>query len=1086
MYNDFYGRFISFMQKTCKGSCVMLMNFHTCKIRKFWTLESFTPSDIQDSIDRWRSVTFCTADSSAMTSAFLAYARKSQGNYEFQDLEVPATDEGADPAVWLPRINKYGMATAIQSNDVHYKPVILLDIDLKDNRRYLLEKGLITEYEFSELETGTNPRSAMTMHDMPVERRLECVKALLDIDKLVDETGPSLVMFSGGGIHIWYACTVKTDAERYKDTHGMIARKVAELFPHLKHDGSACHINQNIRLPGSFNLKGKDPVMCTVLYEATMFEMPPWIKEYHASLKPGVTGQTRKGFVSKEGFFANSHILNIINITAGTGKYRRGLRNIRRDPRLWKLVKEHLTFQSICDYMNVQIDNFTEYNAQPDAPKTDNDTGQTDTEKDPYYKCSSPLRKDNNPSFFVFPNAMLCRDMGRNMREYDYGELMYELLKIVKERLGIHRDTTYYEAEFHCVFCAYLVYRSVTGKEKLPMVDMEEHRRFVKEAEAKGMEMTPQAKRFPQGMKYYSNLQSLCARSLNVVHKQPGAEYREHLRHFIKAAPPIYYFYDPNQASSSSAYLTNAVALAVIYFFNRLNVGIQVLGPNKYNIYVVNKHGLHQLWAEWIPVNTLAGDNEKRSESIIHEFLVFANITESGTTPVGTPPLAKYIMSQFARLDQLDLTLKDYIGYHEVTEHSLKLAVSTIISDNLPSVKISPEELHINLLNDEHYIEFNNKLVLYDAKDISKIGQVVIPKTYPAKHKMLRTSVIDLRIEHFYEEKSGTTPLWDAYIESMTYRDNKFREGISYFLGSMLYRPAGVPTRALLIYGYKGDNGKSVIAIIIKGLLGRNHVTLKDIADISSTSDRGKNSRYALIDSIVNITQDNEKNKIEGAFKTMVEGETVQVRELYAHEREVDLRTHYLINTNRLPETWGETQPLLKRILLLRVGKVIPPDKRIDSLGERIVNSEAHYIWPWILSQARLFREKGLLGFIEYADLKRLEAEFLLDNELYIFVKDYVMYDPKSKWHISRTTFKRLYNKYRSYINKNVIKSDNVANEAEMFIQDKYKDVLPEGVMEQGFEYRTENRRGLPVRIYVPENSIGNTIAIDSEDLINN
>ena len=1091
--SDFNTRFIDFLKKTCKNSCVMLADTGKYSARKFYHLQDFRESYMERAVQDWRSVGVCTADATMVAANFIKYAQAMKDNYvpEFQNIDLPEPGSQIDARKIIAMTATYGMAGAVASSEVFYKPVIMVDFDIKDARKLLLKKHLIDQFEHDELEQGNGPRSKYLIHDMPEERIRNIIKEIFDFDTLIKETSPMMILFTGGGVHIWYALTVKTDAFRYKTVHDSIRAKISEIWPELTADGAASNINQLLRLPGSYNVKplrGLFPVQ--TIYEAEQFETPQWILDIHNNLQPGQVSKSRTTLrkTGAAGYSENSLIYNLIAGKQNRAKYRAGLRNLKRDPRLWAMVKKYLTFETICDYTQTQIENLTVYNSDAPAPDPNDiyasahsDTYSVDQEKDPYYICSSPLRKDHNPSFMVFPRAMICRDLGRHNLEYDYGELMFALLIQAKERLGMDPTTSRYEASYHCALCSYMAYSQKTGKNLLPMLDREEHQKYITMMEKAGAVFTPNEKKIPAAKGYYANMQGAFREQLNYLSKNTASTHEEFLKFLIHTSPAVYYYYDPSQAAAGAYYLANALALSIIYFINRLHLGVQKRHGafSKYQIYAVNKHGIHQTWETLIPVQTMAGADDDKSEIVVHNFLVASNITEGGHLPSGTPTLSKYIDRNISQLDNFHLRLDRYLADCELSEHTVKIAMCDLINDTFPLVRVTPSDINVSMLNNEHYIEFDNRMVLYHSTDTSRIG-TVIKKTKMSRLQLMQESVVDLRIKHMYDERGGDTPLFDKYMASMTYAGNCFDKCMHYFFGSMLYYPEG-QTKAILVLGRNGDNGKSALALMITKLLGHEHVTKKNIEDITSASDRGKNTRVGLVNSMVNITMDAPRSKIEDMFKGMVEGEAVQIRELYAKEQEVELRTHYLINANTLPGTWGETLPLIKRLLVTKVFRKIAPKDIILNIGSKIADLEAHLIWPKILTFARTYREKGMAGFLTQEEIVSLQKDFLLDNDLWVFINDYVIYDPTQNWQIRQTAFKRLYNRYRQYNNKNMVKSDNIVDEAEVFLKEKYRGTIPEEILEKGFEYRTSERRGFPVRIYVPEGVIGNTRDIDSE-----
>lgn len=1089
-------KIIKALKKKARKEVIMLFNGNTWKEREFLLVENLSFEDIEAAISRWRSVTFCTADPERLIRSFIEKLRKrEEDKLLVLDETLPEKDQVLDIPLWLAKIPKYAymnVGLSISGVHVRYKPFLMVDIDFKDQRELMRRTGLIDAFEFGELEEGINPRSSKIIHDtFSLERRLALATALIDIPKLVAETSPSLVMMSGGGVHLWYNMpSTETDRGRYALTHQHVCKKVQGLFPELNFDFGANMIQQNLRIPGSVNLKGM-AVPCTALYSGDFIQCPSWIEDFHKDLLPGEhpTPNNR----SKETKGANGEPMNLGGIIGAVKKLqerkvRRGLKNFKRDFRLWAFIRKYLSFASIIDYTmactpNYTVHSFGDETAGVACPeiKEEDSADITLNEANQYISCSSPLRTDKKPSFLVFPKAMFCRDLGRNGLEIDFEELMFLLIIQAKKRLGIQGGTTRYEADYHCLICAFLAFYSVTKKTVLPMIDPDIHALYIAEQEKLGNKFTLAEKRKPKGSSYYQNLNNDLIDRLNYFSRNPEAEYKDFFVNMLESAPKIYYFYNPD--TSSTSLLNSIVSLSLIYFINRLNLGIQVTTNRSYKLYVVD-NGLHRDWDAYLATNTITGVDAEKSKTLIHDFLVKGNMTEAGTLPSNTPQLNLYILGQLLLIESLAKKLGTYVRdlSEDISKEYLTNAVCRIIeSTSIVCSRIAPQDIHIDVLNGDRYIEFSNVFVLYDSEDISRIGEVVNKNQ---RDNLLRKSVIDLKIPHCYELNSQeNTPLFDNYMDSMEYRENYFGACIKYFLGSMLYPPAGIPTRALLVWGRKGDNGKSVLGFMISGLLGKEYITWKDISDITATSDRGKNSRMSLLNSVVNITMDNQQNKIEGTFKTLVEGEAVQVRALYQEERDVELRTHFIINTNSLPRTWGETSPLMKRLLLLQVQKVIPEKDRIPDLGNKIAATEASLLWPKIIQWAKLFRQKGLEGFLDRTAIVKLGNDFMEHNDLYSFIREYVVWveDASLGKPLNKSTFKRLYNLYREYTDRAGIRSDEVINEASIFIENLFKEQLPAEVREMGFDYRNSKVRGYEhLRIFVPMGVVGNPAPIDS------
>lgn len=1055
----FFEKFVDWLKSCCRNSAVMLIDNKEWKLKHFQLLDSLTAENLETLVEAWRYVSFSMGDAKKLSEAFIRYAREMQDNEDerYGDIKLPAEGEDIDPAYWLAQANQHKCGMAIKKDQVFDKPVVLVDIDLKDQEQLLKEGSFIAP-----------SADASWLKQLPSGEKLKLMDGILNRDLLVTETEPMLVLFTGGGYHIWYALDRKTDAGRYSTLHGELCKRIEDLFPGIVVDKAANHITQNIRLPFTFNGKYDPEVPCTILYENQNFSTPAWIDRIYTRLEEGAEAPKVKSLT--EGTPEDYSPDGALDVTADSQKTKRpGLKNFRRDPRMWEFIQRYLTFEVICAYTKAPLKNATRH-SDPDDP-----SGY-------YILCSSPLRKDEHPSFFAFNNGLFCRDKGRQDKEYDYATLMRLLIVKAKERYGLpSTDTTRYEADFHCVYAAYLHYMQRTHSGILPMLDIAN---LAKKRDGIDTELDPAktAQRKIMGKQYYLNMQ-VVLEGLFKQMKKAGSWTDEYLRYVIESTLDTYYFYDVKLAVSSQAYLNSALTLCVIHYVNSLNLCVQFDRPGRIKLYTVNRElRIHEPWATWTASHTMTGHKEEAvAKTAIQTFIVNANMPDGGRLPAGSPRLCDYVLGILADLSGMETDLAKYLPGNVLPDETevRRAVVHYLTQEILPGARIAQSDIKLSVLDADRYIEFDNGFVLYHTSPdrYDRIGTVL---PLGEKSGLLQRSVIDLRIEHAYEPDKKT-PMFDRFVSDMTYDGNCFNKSMMYFMTSLLYSPRMHPGRVWFLLGRDGDNGKSVIGTVVAGLLGDRYTTSKDLSDLTSTSDRGKNTRYELLHSLLNVTQDSSRNRLEGMFKSLIEGEPVAVRALYQREHDVCLPTHYMVNANSLPATWGETQPLVKRIILTRVDRVVPKEKRIDNLGNKIVMQEASGIWPRILKQAPKYLDKGIHGFLTPGEINVLNGTFFDDNEVFSFMRDYTFYDPHQPWHVTGKVFKVLFNKYRSYLSKQAVSSDNLISEAASFARKLYGGDIPEQILDKGFDYRCADFRGLPIRIYVPAQQVGNYSPIDSE-----
>lgn len=165
---------------------------------------------------------------------------------------------------------------------------------------------------------------------------------------------------------------------------------------------------------------------------------------------------------------------------------------------------------------------------------------------------------------------------------------------------------------------------------------------------------------------------------------------------------------------------------------------------------------------------------------------------------------------------------------------------------------------------------------------------------------------------------------------------------------------AGISTevispKAVILLGEKAENGKSQFLRLLEGLIPAsarasvspaNHESQRHLALLD-----GK--RLNSVDEIGGIQHASE------AFKAAVTGDTVFACRLYKEGFSFRPRAQQVFTSNALPVfRKGADAGLLRRLIVLRFDRKIPPGERIPNIGKLIVEDELPYLIGWAMAGA--------------------------------------------------------------------------------------------------------------------------------------
>ena len=165
--------------------------------------------------------------------------------------------------------------------------------------------------------------------------------------------------------------------------------------------------------------------------------------------------------------------------------------------------------------------------------------------------------------------------------------------------------------------------------------------------------------------------------------------------------------------------------------------------------------------------------------------------------------------------------------------------------------------------------------------------------------------------------------------------------------------------KAVIFYGASGANGKSSIQDMLRGLANPESVC-------SIPPSKFGNDYYAiqLGGKVLNAVDElGDRAVRKDSFKSAITGEPLSARDLYCSATFVRPVALHVLSTNTLPNFGnGVDGGVLRRLLPIEFGTVIPEDQRIDGIGRRICEQEPDLLLAFAIRGARrLLQQKGFM-----------------------------------------------------------------------------------------------------------------------------
>lgn len=936
-------------------------------------------------------------------------------------------------------------------DEVKKPPFLFIDIDLADQFPVLEKRGLLPNDQIEDKEGLKN----YILESMTSKEKKELLENMFNLDQLVEETHPNLVLFSGNGLHIWYS--LPTDVTIRTNKYEALFNSTLKLFESnnllngMIVDERCRDINRNLRLPFTLNKKSAQADKVAILYSEDFSKISSAIIDAVQQLD--YVRETSNGNRKKaKGRTNPAELISVVRDSKKTSKYG-GMEYLDRDERLSKFVKNNISFEKMATYCG--------YVLEGDFKKSS--TG--------FVNILSPFREESNTSFGFNDTTKRWHDFGDTTG--DYGDAMRLFLNKRKEELKLYDllPTTKMESQLHMTLCAYLYYNlensdRVNAKLKFPFLMKDTDEKTGKPVK----EIIPGEDYYNNMLIMFDNIINPAIEAANVDEGNPNAL----IKVFIESLPRVYYFYEYNFSRKESIMASQPTSfkLALERLFSDMNLTIFKGRHNDVELYMTID-GYHVPFDQAYEYISM-GEEKKSLVVKVESMLMNMNIISA---PKLKGSIADKVYALYYRLKDLHKMVKKIVlSTHNWSTGYIKGRILSKIAKDFDNLEINSIDMPLTIVEGDRYIQFNNVFVKYESNDPSEIGEAI--ENTPSKRVTLMTgSIIDLRIPMIYDPTTPT-PLFDKLIDFFDYDDNKMRKILSYFFGSILSRPSGSASRALFLVG-SGKNGKSVLADVMRGLLTEEYISDKEVHDICSSKREAMEERLQLVGKLVNISSDSSGEKLDSTFKNIVTGDPVTVRALFKASRDVSLRAHLLVNCNRLPPIQGESSAYKRRMLVGRLGNVVNPDDVIEDLALQILEKEASGIWPWIIEQSKIFKQYGVTGFLTQKELKENEELLLQNNDLYDFVEQFVHYDDDPAVKLTKTQFRRMYNAYRKTQDRKAISTNAILFEAATFIKEKFFNKISAEFnkkLEKGFDYKDQKTGGwgLPgLYVFIPAKESG-------------
>ncbi len=218
-------------------------------------------------------------------------------------------------------------------------------------------------------------------------------------------------------------------------------------------------------------------------------------------------------------------------------------------------------------------------------------------------------------------------------------------------------------------------------------------------------------------------------------------------------------------------------------------------------------------------------------------------------------------------------------------------------------------------------------------------------------------------------------PKWIGFLE-MAFQGDKGL--IRYFQKIMGYCLTSDTSEKcfFICYGPGGNNGKSLIINIMRGIIGTDYCT-----QIASETLMAKKNQYAIRTDLVRLQgyrfasaseTDRRYQFDEGLVKSLSGCDVVTARGMRTSEVEYTPEFKLFIATNHMPKFNINDPALIERVVVIPFSVTIPQDQRNRYFTDELLSEESEGILAWAVAGSVIWANEGL-GTIELSEQPTVE-----------------------------------------------------------------------------------------------------------------
>lgn len=210
-------------------------------------------------------------------------------------------------------------------------------------------------------------------------------------------------------------------------------------------------------------------------------------------------------------------------------------------------------------------------------------------------------------------------------------------------------------------------------------------------------------------------------------------------------------------------------------------------------------------------------------------------------------------------------------------------------------------------------------------------------------------------------------PLWNKFI-SESLPDRTRRSLVQMFLGTAAFVPAKEANAETGLYLYvygSGGNGKSVIAKVMAGVIGREAILPMGYdqlvrsghdGDVMRTSLEGKKLLYMTDANNIDVGRPKES----ALWKSILSAEDQMVRANFDRKPSVLSDIPWVaVNSNGLPCNMKSENNNMRRMLFINMENSVSNDEKDTQLDKKIIAHEASAVFNWLVEGACQLKQLG-------------------------------------------------------------------------------------------------------------------------------